>query len=102
FHITTLSYILSLHDALPIFIQSAMKNGGAILGTRLPGFRGLLKRELMPGIRLGTELAKRAVFWGRVGGIFHSDELPGYGITEGEIGRAHVRTLVTIRSRMPS
>ncbi len=66
-------------------IQSAVKNGGAILGTRLPGFKGLLKRELMPGIRLGTELAKRAVFWGRVGEIFHSDELPGYGITEGEV-----------------
>src|SRR5207245_10918762 len=63
-------------------IQSAVKNGGAILGTRLPGFKGLLKRELMPGIRLGTELAKRAVFWGRGGGILHSDELPGYGITE--------------------
>ena len=66
-------------------IQSAVKNGGAVLGTRLAGFKGLLKRELMPGIRLGTELAKRAVFWGRVGGIFHSDELPGYGITESEV-----------------
>ena len=66
-------------------IQSAVKNGEAVLGTRLAGFKGLLKRELMPGIRLGTELAKRAVFWGRVGGIFHSDELPGYGITESEV-----------------
>jgi len=66
-------------------VQSAMKNGGLVLGTRLTGFKGLLKRELMPGVRLGTELAKRAVFWGRVGGIFHSDELPGYGITEGEV-----------------
>ena len=66
-------------------IQSAVKNGEAVLGTRLAGFKGLLKRELMPGIRLGTELAKRAVFWGRVGGIFHSDELPGYGIIESEV-----------------
>src|SRR6266566_5300692 len=53
-------------------IQSALKNGGLVLGIRLPGFKGLLKQELMPGVRLGTELAKRAVFWGRVGGIFHS------------------------------
>jgi len=66
-------------------IQSAMKNGGVVLGTRLAGLKGLLKRELMPEVRLGTELAKRAVFWGRVGGIFHSDELPGYGITESEV-----------------
>ena len=72
-------------------IQSAVKNGGVVLGTRLAGFKGLLKRELMPGIRLGTELAKRAVFWGRVGGIFHSDELPGYGITESEVEAVYRR-----------
>lgn len=66
-------------------IQSALKSGGLVLGTRLSGFKDLLKRELMPGVRLGTELAKRAVFWGRVGGIFHSDELPGYGITQSEV-----------------
>lgn len=65
-------------------ILSAVKSGGLVLGIRLSGFKGLLERELMPGVRLGTELAKRAVFWGRVGGIFHSDELPGYGISESE------------------
>jgi glutamyl-tRNA(Gln) amidotransferase subunit E len=66
-------------------IQSAIKNGGVVLGTRLAGFNGLLKRELMPGIRLGTEMAKRAAFWGRVGGIFHSDELPGYGMSQSDV-----------------
>jgi glutamyl-tRNA(Gln) amidotransferase subunit E len=30
-------------------------------------------------------MADRARFWGRVGGIFHTDELPAYGITEEEI-----------------
>ena len=72
-------------------IQSAVKNGGLVLGTCLSGFKGLLKREIMPGVRLGTELAKRAVFWGRVGGIFHSDELPGYGITESEVDAVYKR-----------
>lgn len=66
-------------------IQSAVKQGGRVKGVRLSGFAGLLKRELMPGIRLGTEMAKRAAFWGRVGGIFHSDELPAYGITQDEM-----------------
>src|SRR5438309_6294016 len=66
-------------------IQSAVKNGGVVLGTRLAGFKGLLKRELISGIRLGTEMAKRAAFWGRVGGIFHSDEIHGYGITKSEL-----------------
>ncbi len=61
-------------------VQSALKRRGTAQAVRLKGFKGLLKRELIPGIRLGTEMAKRAAFWGRVGGIFHSDELPGYGI----------------------
>ncbi len=30
-------------------------------------------------------MASRAHFWGRVGGIFHTDELPAYGITKQEI-----------------
>ena len=49
------------------------------------GFAGLLGRELMPNFRLGTELSDRAKFWGRVGGIFHTDEMPNYGITPEEV-----------------
>lgn len=30
-------------------------------------------------------MADRARFWGRVGGIFHTDELPAYGITAEEV-----------------
>ena len=73
-------------------IQSALKRGGTVKGVKLPGFAGFLKRELMPGVRLGTEMAKRAAFWGRVGGIFHSDELPGYGITQSEVDEV-IKTL---------
>ena len=69
-----------LLDSQSKIVQSALVRGGVILGLKLPSFNGLLKRELIPNVRLGTELAKRAVFWGRVAGIFHSDELPGYGI----------------------
>src|SRR6266700_4545267 len=61
-------------------VQSTLNQGGVALAVKLSSFKGLLKRELIPNIRLGTEMAKRAVFWGRVGGIFHSDELPAYGI----------------------
>jgi len=45
----------------------------------------LLKKELTIGVRLGSEMADRARFWGRVGGIFHTDELPAYGITKNEV-----------------
>jgi glutamyl-tRNA(Gln) amidotransferase subunit E len=39
----------------------------------------------MPDFRVGTELSDRAKFWGRVGGIFHTDEMPNYGITAQEV-----------------
>ena len=66
-------------------ILSYLNSNGVVMAVKLHGFKGLLKRELMPGVRLGTEMAKRATFYGRVGGIFHSDELPGYGITDSEV-----------------
>jgi glutamyl-tRNA(Gln) amidotransferase subunit E len=79
-------------DVTPIFektkcrvVQKAVSNGKRVLAVLLPRFAGLLKAELMPGVRLGTEMASRAHFWGRVGGIFHTDELPAYGITDKEV-----------------
>jgi len=66
-------------------LRKAIEKGHRILAVKLPNFAGLLKRELMPSIRLGTEMADRARFWGRVGGIFHTDELPAYGITAQEV-----------------
>ena len=70
-------------------IKEAISKGGVVLATKLPKFKGLLGKELAPGLRLGTELSNRASFWAGVGGIFHSDELPGYGVTEDEVH--HVR-----------
>jgi glutamyl-tRNA(Gln) amidotransferase subunit E len=37
-------------------------------------------------------MADRAKFWGRVGGIFHTDELPNYGITTQEIQKLRKAT----------
>jgi glutamyl-tRNA(Gln) amidotransferase subunit E len=59
--------------------------GQKVLAVKLPKFGGILKRELMPDFRVGTELSDRAKFWGRVGGIFHTDELPAYGVTAEEV-----------------
>jgi glutamyl-tRNA(Gln) amidotransferase subunit E len=66
-------------------LRKAIDKNQKILAVKLPKFRGFLKWELMPSIRLGTEMADRAKFWGRVGGIFHTDELPAYGITAQEV-----------------
>jgi glutamyl-tRNA(Gln) amidotransferase subunit E len=65
-------------------IKSALKKGGVVLAVRLAGFAGLLGKEIQPGRRLGSEISDRAKRAG-VGGIFHSDELPAYGITQKEV-----------------
>ena len=66
-------------------IRKALDKNQKAMAVKLPGFAGLLGRELMPNFRLGTELSDRAKFWGRVGGIFHTDEMPNYSITPEEV-----------------
>ncbi len=66
-------------------IRKAIDRNQKVMAVKLPGFAGLLGLELMPNFRLGTELSDRAKFWGRVGGIFHTDEMPNYGITSEEV-----------------
>jgi len=80
------------HDVTHVFqetqckiLRKALEKGYRVLAVKLQKFRGFLGRELVPGIRLGTEMADRARFWGRVGGLFHTDELPAYGITAQEV-----------------
>ena len=67
-------------------IRKAIDKNQKVLAVKLPGFNGLTGRELMPNFRLGSELSDYAKFWGRVGGIFHTDEvLANYGITPEEV-----------------
>jgi glutamyl-tRNA(Gln) amidotransferase subunit E len=66
-------------------VAKALKENKPVLAVRLPGFAGLLSRELAQEMRLGAEMADVARFWGRVGGIFHTDEMPAYGVTVEEV-----------------
>ncbi|NLE04842.1 MAG: Glu-tRNA(Gln) amidotransferase subunit GatE [Crenarchaeota archaeon] len=66
-------------------IRKAIDRNLTVKAVKLPGFNGFLKQELMPNFRLGSEMSDRAKFWGRVGGIFHTDEMPNYGITVQEV-----------------
>lgn len=66
-------------------VKKALSQNQRVIAVKLPKFAGLLKIELAPNMRLGSEMADIAHFWGRVGGIFHTDELPAYGITAKEI-----------------
>ncbi len=70
-------------------IRKVLSSGGRVYAVKIPKFGGLLGKELVPGRRFGTELADYARFWAGVGGIFHSDELPKYGISETEVNEVN-------------
>ena len=64
--------------------SGVIAGAGAVFAVRLEGFDGLVGREIQPDRRLGTELSDHAKRHG-AGGIFHTDELPAYGVTEAEV-----------------
>ena len=87
---------LDIHELSGLFsdcesemVSSSIEDGSSVLGIALPGFSGRLGKKTpiengsqLP--RLGRELASAAKLAG-VPGIFHSDELPSYGIGSAEV-----------------
>jgi glutamyl-tRNA(Gln) amidotransferase subunit E len=65
-------------------LNKTLKKDMKIYGIRLKGFSGILSFEDFPGTRFGRELADVARFYG-LGGLLHSDEIPGYGVTHIEM-----------------
>ena len=84
---------LNINDVSDIFssceskmVSSSLDAGGVMLALVLPGLAGKIGTKVMDSQgsqmpRLGRELAGAAKLAG-VKGIFHSDELPAYGITQ--------------------
>lgn len=87
---------IEISDATELFrnsgskiIQKSFSTYGD--GTHVPcivvkNFAGFIGTENAFHSRLGKELGEIARAYG-IGGIFHSDELPNYGITSGEVTR---------------
>lgn len=73
-------------------IRSVMENGGNIYAFALPGFSGMLRRDLFEGKTLGRELADTAVAFG-LKGMMHTDEdVSKYGlVSEFEVVKAHLK-----------
>lgn len=61
-------------------VKRILTGDSKIIAFVLRGFNGILSFEPFPGIRLGKELGDLVKSYG-IGGIFHSDELPNYGIS---------------------
>jgi glutamyl-tRNA(Gln) amidotransferase subunit E len=66
-------------------VKKISESQGAVFKVlRAPGFAGMLGYEPYSGTRLGKELGELVRFYD-LGGVFHSDELPNYGITNEEV-----------------
>jgi len=66
-------------------IRRGISEGKDVYAVKLKGFAKLLGREIQPNRRLATEMMERAKLISGVKGLIHTDELPGYGISEYEI-----------------
>ena len=66
-------------------IKGALNDKGKVIAVRLPGFKGVMNGD-SGKLRLGAEMAQRARTKG-VKGIFHSDELPNYGIEQSYVDK---------------
>jgi glutamyl-tRNA(Gln) amidotransferase subunit E len=64
-------------------IQNAIKKDQKIITIIFKNMAGIFGFSPYDGIRLGKEVAELVRFFG-IGGIFHSDELPNYGIEESD------------------
>ncbi|HJJ29706.1 MAG TPA: Glu-tRNA(Gln) amidotransferase subunit GatE [Methanocorpusculum sp.] len=76
-----------VYDVTSVFSKTGsqvLKKARVILGTVLHGFNGLVGLEIQPDRRLGSEMSDYAKKCG-VGGLFHTDELPAYGVTAEEV-----------------
>lgn len=65
-------------------IQKSIKDDSIIKALGVRNFAGMFGYEPYEGIRLGKELGQQVRFFG-IGGIFHSDELPNYGIEQSDV-----------------
>ena len=64
--------------------SGVIAGASSVMAVPLYGFDGIVGAEIQPDRRLGTEFSDHAKRHG-AGGIFHTDELPAYGVTEAEV-----------------
>ncbi len=65
-------------------IQSAIKKNQDVFAISFRNMAGIFGYSPYEGVRLGKEVAELVRFFG-IGGVFHSDELPNYGVEKIDI-----------------
>ena len=81
-HVTDVTQLLSKSSSK--VVKKILTGDSRFMAFVLRGFKGILSFEPYPAIRLGKELGDLVKVYG-IGGIFHSDELPNYGITPEDV-----------------
>jgi glutamyl-tRNA(Gln) amidotransferase subunit E len=74
-----------IKDTNSKLIKNELRKGNSVIGIRVKGFNGIFGWEVSPNRRFGTEVADYVKALVGLGGILHSDELPGYGISKEEV-----------------
>jgi len=72
-------------DSNSKIILKAISEGKDIFSFKLENFKGILGFEVQENRRIGTELASILKSSTSLKGVFHSDELPNYGITDVDV-----------------
>jgi glutamyl-tRNA(Gln) amidotransferase subunit E len=67
-----------------VVIKTLQENNSIFKAIRVKHFKGMMRFEPYSDIRIGKQLGELVRFYG-LGGVFHSDELPGYGINDEEV-----------------
>ena len=67
-------------------IKKSIEKQEQIFGIKIKKLKGILGFEPYSDVRLGKEIGQLVRFFG-IGGVFHSDELPNYGIEDIDIKR---------------
>jgi glutamyl-tRNA(Gln) amidotransferase subunit E len=74
-----------------VLLKNLEVKGSKVLGIPVREFKGILGHELQENFRFATEISdKNKHMFPKIKGLFHSDELPKYGISIDEV--EHVRS----------
>ena len=78
-------------------IKKSLEKQHKIFAIKISKLKGLLGFEPYSDIRLGKEIGQLVRFFG-IGGVFHSDELPNYGIEDEDIKRVIEKIEITVEN----
>lgn len=72
-------------------VKKALEAEQAIYAVKLPGLHTLLKKQISGEKTVAKDIVDYLKVFSNMKGFIHSDELPGYGLTENEVQQVRLR-----------